>query len=466
MAATAGLVISLTWTANAVCAQIGSLGSAELFIVPFNDTDPPHLLGLRKSMAKALVKAQAAGYRVVASHGDTDPILKAVDIRGFDICPSRAVINDFFTVSGRNLPDDVVVEFDGPASVVTVTPDFRRPDWILIERLPTSVPAIRNEVRLRSASTGWVSETVPLDVSDGPPEFVRRLYSGAPKNRPYTITFVGNPILRQTSGNLVADPLMSNRSSFHRTVSRSLDIMLLSGEDLLRANGLDRHIQFTCIFDATRSFSDSNALVQEVGDNTVSPRDEKFRSFTDGYDVDSDVTYAVCRSATHTRASAWFTTDNNNGPTVTFTYDGTNRTHGRFASAPGTVAMSTTLNALTPLHEFGHAASDVNNGMVDDLYEDGNRGDLTVNKKFRAKSTDTIPTAFATYNGTSHNSDQNRDGIGYVSTWTSYHCELIDTTRPNLMDSYGSAASEPRRCRLDRLTYRWFTDRLAAKVFR
>jgi hypothetical protein len=465
MATTSGFVISLTWVGNLVCSQIGAPGAAELLIVQFNSDDPSDVLLLKRSIVKALVRAKHAGYAVTATHGDADALIASIQFNGFDICPSRAVTNDFFTVSSANLPDDVVVDFDGPVNVVTVTPDVVRPDWVLVAQLPPAIPAVRHDVRLRSPSTGWTSNAVPVDVSSGPLEFVRRLYTGAPKDRPYTITFIGNPVIRRFSGALIADPLTTNRPSFHRTVWRSIDNMLRSTEDVLRAGGLDRHIQFACIFDATRAIADAAALVQEDNTNIIGPRRTLFRGFTDGYSVYSDVSFALCESATHTRSSAWFSTDDTSGTSVNFTYDGTNHSHGRFASIPGTIALSTSLGSMTPLHEFGHASSDFNNGIVDDLYVDSQRPGLNVNKKFRTASTNPIPATFGNYNGTSRNSDQNRDGIGYPTTWVSYHCELIDNARPNLMDNY-NFADDPRRCRLDRITHQWLTDRLAAKVFR
>ncbi len=77
-----------------------------------------------------------------------------------------------------------------------------------------------------------------------------------------------------------------------------------------------------------------------------------------------------------------------------------------------------------------------------------------------------MPNNFGTYNGTSFNSDPNRDALGYPATWTSYHPQLADTTRPNLMDNYWLSFDTPRRCRLDQLTYAWLRDRLVAKLGR
>jgi hypothetical protein len=118
------------------------------------------------------------------------------------------------------------------------------------------------------------------------------------------------------------------------------------------------------------------------------------------------------------------------------------------------------------LHEFGHAGSDFNNGRVVDLYLDGGGGGSIVNRKARAQSTNPVPAQFANYNATGYASDQNRDSIGCPATWSSYHPELIDPTRPNLMDNYWQAFDDPLRCRLDRLTYAWYSDRLRAKIFR
>jgi hypothetical protein len=120
----------------------------------------------------------------------------------------------------------------------------------------------------------------------------------------------------------------------------------------------------------------------------------------------------------------------------------------------------------SPLHEFGHALSDFNNGMVLDLYVDGTADGFIVNKKFRSLATDPVPADFATYDETDFNSDRNRDGLGYPVTWISYHPQLNDAIRPNLMDNYWLSFDTPRSCRLDQLTYAWLRDRLLAKLGR
>jgi hypothetical protein len=76
-----------------------------------------------------------------------------------------------------------------------------------------------------------------------------------------------------------------------------------------------------------------------------------------------------------------------------------------------------------------------------------------------------IPGAFATYNGSSFNSDGLRDGLGYPASWNSYHCDLVNTAAPALMDNYPAAAS-PLDCRHDQITAAYLTDRLIAKIGR
>ena len=90
-----------------------------------------------------------------------------------------------------------------------------------------------------------------------------------------------------------------------------------------------------------------------------------------------------------------------------------------------------------------------------------------MNKKARLRTIDPIPANFGNYDGTNFASDQNRDGLGYPATWLSYHPVLADAAHPNLMDNYWLAAGgNPQVCRLDQLTYDWYTDRLRAKLRR
>jgi hypothetical protein len=280
---------------------------------------------------------------------------------------------------------------------------------------------------------------------------------------------VANPAIEsQAGGTFNADPVLTNRASYHSAVAYCLQNILRETEDLLRAGGTDAEMRLVSVFDATLGAQQENALAHEVSLNIMEPRRGVLASFLTRFREVADMVFVLHGSTTYTRARAFRTTDDNSRPAVPFTYDGVSRQHGRFSSIPGSCAIPVTVDTtgMTALHEFGHAASDLNNGGVVDLYVDGMAGDFIVNKKFRAQATDPVPANFAMYNGTNYNSDPNRDALGYEATWTSYHPQLIDATRPNLMDNYWLSFDTPRRCRLDQLTYAWMRDRLLAKLGR
>jgi hypothetical protein len=97
------------------------------------------------------------------------------------------------------------------------------------------------------------------------------------------------------------------------------------------------------------------------------------------------VVFVIHGSITYRQASAWYTTHDNSRPTVSFTYGGVVRQHGRFASFPGSCTIPVTVPcrlspAMAPLHEFCYVASEFNNWKVNDLYNDI-AGGFLVNKK-------------------------------------------------------------------------------------
>jgi len=471
MAATTGLIQRLTWSedVSSACVFIGpSPDSAEIFLIQLRSSDSEWVRGYKKSMIHLLTKAQAAGYEVSVEHPEDNAELTSVTFGEFDICPiGRAVHNDFYSVSGAGIPEDAELVFESDSVMVTVTPDLVRSHWVFVAELPSAIPVGRNMVRLQAP--GWSSDAVPVDVSAGPPATVRMLYSGASKSKPYTIAFVANPAIEaEAGGSFSADPVLTNRPGFHDAVAYCLRNLLTVTEGLLRQDDIDARIRFVAIFDSTLGVSDANSLAHELNPNLMETRRDKLNAFLARYSEVADVVFVLHGSTTHDRATAWYSTDDAAKPDTTYTYDGTNRVHGHFASIPGSTAVPISVNqtGLTALHEFGHAASDFNNGKVNDLYVDGVGSGFVVNKKARAKSTDPIPNNFGSYQGTNYQSDQNRDAIGYPNTWTSYHLVLIDPTRPNMMDNYWLAFDDPLRCRLDHLTYDWFSDRLKAKIFR
>jgi len=471
MASTKGLVQRLTLSEelSSGCFFIGpSPYSTELLFIMMKPSDSVLLRRQKESMINLLIKAQRADYNVTAYHDQNSAEVDWVALGDFDISPiGLAIHNDFYSISGYGIPDNVEIVFDSTNLTITVQPDIVRPHWVFVAELPNAIPVGRNMVSLQAP--GWSSDAVPIDVHAGPPATVRVLYSGSPRTNPYTVAFVANPAIESAAGGTFsADPVLTQRTDFHDAVNYCLRTMLTETEDLLRQNNLDTHIRFVTIFDSTLTANNNNSLAQELNPNLMLTRRDRLRPFLARYFEVADMVMVLHGSTTHDRATAWYTTDNANMPGTAYTYDGVNRLHGHIPEIPGSAAIPISVDQTghTALHEFCHGASDFNNGRIWDLYHDGPSGGFDVNKKFRANNTDPIPNNFANYNGTNYNSDQNRNGIGYPIAWESYHPALIDPTRPNLMDNYWQAFDTPLRCRLDQLTYDLLSDRLRAKIFR
>ena len=471
MATTTGLVLQLTWAEGlpGACFFVGpSVDSAEIFFIRLRASDPERVRDFKKSTIALLAKALGAGYPVLVGHPEGGTEVTSATIDGFDISPVGAAIHgDFYSVTGRNIPNDAELVFESAGATVTVTPDLVRPHWVFVAQLPVEVPLGRNSVSLQAP--GWSSQAVPVDVSGGPPTTARVLHSGAPKIRPYTIVLVANPAIEDADGGtFTADPALGDRPAFHDAVSFCLRNMFTRTEDLLRQGTIDASVRLVTIFDETAEAIDANALAHEIDPNLMETRRTRLNGFVGRYDEKADMVFVLHGSVTHDRATAWFTTDDATGPTTAFTFDGTARVHGHLPATPGSAAIpvSADQTGLTAFHEFGHAASDFNNGRVVDLYNNGAGSGLLINKKFRTDSADPVPADFAEYNGTDYPADPNRDGLGYGAGWTSFHAALIDATRPNMMDNYWQTFDDPQRCRLDQLTYDWFVERLWAKVLR
>lgn len=467
MASTTGLVQKIIWSGTIACVQVGPASdNFEIFVIELAPADPVHTRAYKRSMLSLLRKAYLAGYPVTVVHPDNSAQLTSVGFGIFDISPTGpAVHSDFYSIAGKNIPQNAKIVFDSSALTVTITPDLVRPHWVYIEDLDKSIPVGRNTVRLEAP--GWSSDEVPVEVYSNPSRTVRTLYTGAPKGDAYTVALIGNPSIESTGGTFSTDPVMTNFPAFRSTVSFCLTNLLTVAEDLLRQDDIDRMIRFVTVFDTTRPADDANSLAHEIDPNLMETRRDRLNAFLNRYRVKADVVFVIHGSTTHDRATAWFTTDDSSRAGTNFTYDGGNEVHGHFAQIPGSAAVPITMDTtgLTPIHEFGHAASDFNNGKVVDLYNDGSRTGLLINKKFRALNTAPVPVNFATFNGTNYQSDQNRDGLGYPAAWTSYHSRLRVLANPNLMDNYW-LAGVPQNCRLDNLTYDWFTERLRSKIFR
>jgi hypothetical protein len=469
MATTQGRVFSLIWSGDFVCALIGtSASNVSPLFVEMDASDTEFRLGTKEALVKLLDGALHSRRSVSVGHADGDSEIESVEIEPADISPvGPAIHNDFYCITGSGFPNDVEAVFRSGLLTVTVVPEVRRPHWVVIGQLSPLVPVGPCTVQLRSAS-GWTSNQVPIDVSAGPPLRARTLYPGRPARGAYTIVFAASPGRLDEAGTVVSDGILSDRPSFHRHVTHCLNNILTLDESLLRTDNMDRLMRFTTIFDTSRAADSDTALVHEINPNILEPQRTLLNRFVSPYGERADVVYCISGSTTHTRASAWFSSDDGAMTAPTYSYDGTTHGSGLYALVPGSVALSTSMDTtgLTALHEFGHAASDFTNGMVIDLYVDATRSGFVVNKKMRTASTDPVPTNFAKVDTTTYTADAARDSIGYDTGWTSYHPSLQVANRPNLMDNYWTAGSNVLQCRLDGLTFDWYRRRLREKTGR
>lgn len=283
--------------------------------------------------------------------------------------------------------------------------------------------------------------------------------------QPFTVCIVANPALESPEGSalFLPDPIISDQSKFNTSV-QYIDNALFGNlpaqkERLLAEPTVAPKVRVMSVFAADLVAADENSLVAEFADLLV-PRRDRFVSFLNRYSVLADVVYAVSDSTTHTRASAWFTSDDNSRPGVDFVLDGSSLCHRYYNAIPGTIAIHTSAESLTALHEFQHAISSYENGRILDLYVD------TVDPGLNCKVGRPIPPNFAIYNGTIYKSDPARDNLGYPPEWQSYHCELLEPAFPAIMDDYWEANGAPENCQNDKVTRAFIVDRIHAKLSR
>lgn len=287
------------------------------------------------------------------------------------------------------------------------------------------------------------------------------------KTNPFTVAIVSNPSLETpwNSGTFSIDPVTFDQAAFD-ACARYIDDSLagtLPGqrERFIAESGLLPYIRIVSVFLTGADAVDGNSLAAQDGvSNLLVARAAAFAPLLLRFGIQADVAYAVSASSSHNRASAWFTSDNDAGPGTSFTLDGITRVHRFFNLVPGTVALHTTSRSLTALHEFGHALSSYTNGQVVDLYVDSA---AALNNKRRRP----IPLVFGEYAGTGMNTDHSRAGLGYPVGWQSFHCELMRTESPAVMDDYWADPSGiPEQCLHDRITRQFLIDRLRAKISR
>ena len=287
----------------------------------------------------------------------------------------------------------------------------------------------------------------------------------AGKPQPFTITIISNPSLERPlgSGNFVADSITTDQQAFDACAQYIKNALLgrLPGQrELFLADpAIGPCIRIVSLFVTGLNLEDANSLVGEQADLLVARRNV-FNGFLIRYRLQADVAYAVSQSEINTRASAWYTSDDDTRPGVAYSLDGTTLYHRYYNLIPGMVAIHSSSSSLTALHEFGHALSSYTNGKIVDLYVDDGTG---VNNKTGRP----IPAQFAVYNNSTYASDSIRDGLGYPAGWQSYHCELIDPALPAIMDDYWQAPDGvPEHCQHDRITRQFLIDRVLAKISR
>ena len=252
---------------------------------------------------------------------------------------------------------------------------------------------------------------------------------------------------------------VSSRGRLHRR----LPVGQLAGqrEKVLADPAIMPNVQLISLYDDGLSVDASTSLVaQDSVSDTLVARRTFFKPFLANYSIDADVAYAVSASSSHTRASAWFTTDDDSRTGVPFTLNGNQGFYHRFYNLiPGTVAIHSTATSLTALHEFGHAISSYTNGKILDLYVDSPVG-------FNNLVGRPIPSNFCNYDSKSFVSDPSRDSLGYPVNWQSYHCGLVDPACPAVMDNYWQSPKGPVACLHDSVTVAFIRDRVVAKIGR
>lgn len=302
---------------------------------------------------------------------------------------------------------------------------------------------------------------------------------------PFTIVFVANPLLISRDGTtLLDDPILAQPNLFIKTVVRCL--RSFANNELLRIPEVAEALRIVTIFDPSRrSRSPENALCEFFSefDNILAPRANvdvitDYVRKTAGADSkirEIDIVYVISASPQYTRSTARFMEDEVDGLAFRFAF-GTDPTaleearHAFYARKPGVIALWAFDDRLkTPVHEFAHALSSLENGAVVDEYLDAyepeseSRLTRVINRKRTAVAADPTPDLFATYEGPAgqpmiYASDRHRSDK--PPEWTSYVPERDHLSTSCIMDvAYFSY-------RYDRLLFDFLYDRLYAKINR
>lgn len=290
---------------------------------------------------------------------------------------------------------------------------------------------------------------------------------GAQKSNPFTIVIIANPVLEDPwkSGSFIPDPIMNDQPSFD-SCANYINSCLFGGLPSQAEIGLGHpdispHIRVLSVFANSPVISQANSLVANDnvrGSSLLIARRSVVVQFLAQYRLTADIVFAVSASTQSTRASAWYTSDDDSSSGIPFMLDGVSYWHRQYCVIPGMIAIHYSATSVTALHEFGHAISSYTNGGITDLYVDSS-------PDLNCKRGRPIPVRFATYKSSLHQSDSNRDSLGYPSNWTSYHCATLNG-EPALMDNYWQAHTLPEACRHDGITEQFIFERITAKINR
>jgi len=257
---------------------------------------------------------------------------------------------------------------------------------------------------------------LPRNFTGSPQPFVISAGKGA---QPYTIAIIANPVLESAaSGKFKRDPILDFPRLFQ--AKTACIIAGLATDPVINDPAAEEkileHIRIFTLFNPGLAESENgrgsqthhhppveppeeHALCRETDYDVVieaiqrvyekdgqAVQEERLLNFIkqhlpDYYDHANnrsliDLVYVVTASKTHTRSSGRYTIDDEKTPGAGFTLDfGQEKLelrHDPYAKIPGMVAYSAWDNRLkTPIHEFAHAMSSINNGaIIDEYYDD------------------------------------------------------------------------------------------------
>ncbi len=347
---------------------------------------------------------------------------------------------------------------------------------------------------------------------------------------PYTIAIVANPIFLDHNGkNAKKDPIilekidwkqfLKNLGKLSFKIPKKNDPKLFfkvvirilrsfANNELLRLPEIFAKIRFLAVFDPAEKIDNNNAYslckaYKEFPDDVIEARADESISFVKNRlkeepncAEDIDVIFVVSGSTDHIRSSAYYSEETTPGNSqqgdlefeLTTNSKSFRKFHCRRSDTPGVIALSAWDDRLkTPVHEFAHAMSSKENGVIVDEYIDqdnyGGQGQLDlpfiINKQHRATANSAVPKHFAWYRLIRFNkltgtevpeqeveyfSDRDRcdkrPNEKEMTGWTSYVPARRYVNLSCIMDIEYSG------CRFDDLLFDFMYDRLTTKVDR